>query len=184
MSPPSPHPLSPAAELAGSSGLERDALSRLYESHARRVLKLAQRMTRDRSDAEDIVQDVFVDLCRRRASAEPERAFPAGWLTVVVRNRALDLLRKKRAIAAARLGASSQPAPECLTPEKELLTAQVLQQLRLALDRLPEQQRKTLELGFLEVLSQAEIAARCATPLGTVKARCRAAQARLGQLLK
>ncbi len=141
-------------------------------------------MTRDRLDAEDVVQDVFVKLCQRRNPGKHAPVFPAGWLSALVRNKALDLLRQKKSIAGASLRASREAAPEYRTPEKELLAAQAQQLLRQALARLPAQQRHTLELACLEGLSQAEIAARCTTPLGTVKARCRAAQSRLGQLLK
>ena len=164
------------------SGLERDFLSRLYALHAQRILRFARQIMHDRSDAEDVVQDVFAGFCRDGAPLG--RTFPFGWLMVVVRNRALDVLRRKTALAAATRGAASQPAHPVATPENELLEAQLLLRIRGALDRLPEQERRTLELAWFEELSHAQIADQCATPLGTVKSRCRAGQSRLRRLVK
>lgn len=151
------------------------ALGEFYDLHAGLVNGLALRILRDRADAEDTVQEVFVQVWQQAARFDPSRGTPQAWLCTMTRTRALDRLRRR---------ASRREEPELAqvgsteAPRKEYSLA-----VRSALDALPADQRQPLELAYYEGLTQSEIAERLAQPLGTVKTRIRTAMIRLRGVL-
>jgi RNA polymerase sigma-70 factor (ECF subfamily) len=146
----------------------------LYDRYATLVYSLALRIVRNTSDAEDVTQEAFAQVWTHASRFDPARGALPAWLTVIARSRALDRLRRASAGTA-----SSGPDPLAAipdpTPSVELMAASAEQVVaaREALAALPADQRAALELAYYEGLTQAEIAARTSTPLGTVKTRIR-----------
>lgn len=160
-----------AAVLDRMARGDATALAELYDRHAGLVLGLALRIVRDRADAEDVVQEVFVQAWRTAGRYERRRGSPEAWLSVMARTRALDRLRRR----AARREEPDDAAPaDTATPPLDEQLA-----IRDALQALSADQRQALELAFYEGLTHSEIAARLDQPLGTVKTRIRTAMMRL-----
>lgn len=153
---------------------DHEALSLFYDRYAAMVNGLALRILRRSADAEDVVQEVFVQAWRQAARFDPLRGTPEAWLFNMTRSRALDRLR--RGGLAAVVPASPREGREAPPIEAGLA-------VRGALEGLPAEQRVPLELAYYEGLSQTEIAERLGQPLGTVKSRIRAAMTRLRAVL-
>jgi RNA polymerase sigma-70 factor (ECF subfamily) len=154
---------------------DQQALGALYDKYAGLVNALALRVLRDASDAEDIVQEGFVQAWRQAARFDPARGTPEAWLCTMTRSRALDRLRRR---TARREEPGEQAPPAVATPRNEEALA-----VRKALDGLSDVQRRALELAYYEGLTQTEIAAKLGEPLGTVKTRIRTAMLRLREAL-
>ena len=152
-----------------------EALSLFYDRYAAMVNGLALRILRRPADAEDVVQEVFVQAWRQAARFDPLRGTPEAWLFNMTRSRALDRLR--RGGLATVLPASPREGGGEAPPIEARLA------VRGALEVLPAEQRVPLELAYYEGLSQTEIADRLGQPLGTVKSRIRAAMTRLRAVL-
>jgi RNA polymerase sigma-70 factor (ECF subfamily) len=154
---------------------DHHALGEVYDRFAGLVNGLALRILRDRTDAEDVVQEVFVQVWRQAGRFDPSRGSPEAWICTMARTRALDRLRRR----ASRREEPSEKAPgESEPPRTEEALA-----VRKALDSLSPDQRNALELAYYEGLTQTEIAARLNEPLGTIKTRIRTAMIRLRDVL-
>jgi RNA polymerase sigma-70 factor (ECF subfamily) len=153
----------------------QDALGEFYDRYASLVNGLALRILRDPSDAEDVVQEVFVQAWRQADRFDPARGTPEAWLCTLARTRALDKLRRR----VSRREAPAEAAPgTTATPRNVEVLA-----VRKALEELSANQRKALELAYYEGLTQSEIAERLGEPLGTIKTRIRTAMMRLREAL-
>jgi RNA polymerase sigma-70 factor (ECF subfamily) len=162
-----------------------DAAAALYDRFAPVVLALARRILGDRSDAEDVAQEVFAQVWRTASRFDRERGSVAGWLVVMTRTRAIDLLRAKRARAEASAAGTKAPVESSdPLPSDVVLAAEQGEIVRRALGTLPAQQQAVLELAYFEGLTQSEIAARLSEPLGTVKTRMRTALIALREKLR
>jgi RNA polymerase sigma-70 factor, ECF subfamily len=145
---------------------DRDQFVRLYDEYSGLIYGVALRILRNAAAAQDIVQDVFLQLWRNPSSFDPERGRLAPWLAVVTRHKAVDSLRKMKFETPAPEQPSAQPStsnqrcPEAVTA-------------RRLMDQLPPEQRQVLELAYLDGMTHAEIARRLGQPLGTVKSRIR-----------
>jgi RNA polymerase sigma-70 factor (ECF subfamily) len=166
-----------------ASGDER-ALAELYDLFGRAAYALALRIVRDATQAEDVVQEAFLDLWRGAARFDPARSRPASFLLTFVHRRAVDLVRREEARPqrggdvediAARPGKDDVPA--------SLVAREQGESVRRALAGLPPPQRQVLELAYFNGLSQSEIAEHLGEPLGTVKSRTHVALSRLRELL-
>ena len=160
----------------------RQALRALYDACSGKIMAVALRLLGDRSEAEDVVQETFLEVWRRAAEYDPARATAETWAVVIGRSRALDRLRSRsaaaRAVSAQALEpTSADPAPESAEGHEERA------RVRGALSALPPEQREALELACFEGLTQSEIAARTGQPLGTVKTRVRLAMEKIGAAL-
>ncbi len=155
---------------------EEAALAELYDRLSGLVNALALRILRDPTEAEDVVQEVFVQAWRQADRFDPSRGRPEAWICTITRTRALDRLRRR----VARREDPEQEAPEALhaAGTEESLA------VRRALAGLTERERAALELAYYEGLTQTEIAARLGEPLGTVKTRIRTAMLRLRRALE
>lgn len=150
------------------------ALAAIYDRYAGFAYGLALRILRDRLEAEDAVQEAFVQLWRQADRYQPSRGSPAAWLCTIVRTRALDRVRRR---------ASRREQPEPPAVAGDVTDAAAVLTVRKALQALSEDQRRALELAYYEGLTQSEIAHRLGEPLGTVKTRIRAAMMRLREEL-
>lgn len=170
-----------AAALGAAAGGE--ALRTLYRSCAGKVMAVALRILRDRGEAEDVVQETFLELWRRGAEYDARRASPSTWAVVIARSRAIDRLRA-RASAARAAEAPGDEAEAAAPPAAEAVERREERERVLrAIAELPPEQREAVELAFYDGLSHREIAGRIGQPLGTVKTRVRAAMEKLGARL-
>ena len=161
------------------------ALRTLYDQHARAVFSLAVRILRSQQDAEDLVQEVFVQAWRRAIRYDPDRGTVAAWLLVQTRSRAIDQLRSRRArpVGTDAEGVLAQQREPSAGADVEVVRLEQADALRRALDGLPHPQRAALELAYYEGLTHVEIAAQLEEPLGTVKTRIRQGLLRLRDAL-
>ena len=156
------------------------AFGELYDRHAARLFALCRRMLPTSGDAEEVLQDAFLQVWRQASRFDPSRASVIAWLIVVTRSRALDRLRAARSSIthSGEHGMPEQPARE-RGPEDGVLEQERASHMRHQVDLLPAASRLPLELAFYEGLTHTEIAAALCQPLGTVKTRIRQALLKL-----
>jgi RNA polymerase sigma-70 factor (ECF subfamily) len=150
---------------------DEQAMAALYDRYSRIVYSVALRVLRDAASAEDILQEIFMQLWRNPAGFVATRGSLGGWLAVVTRNRSIDSLRRKKPteqVEEIQLAAPGNLADES---ERNLM----VERARTGIAQLPTEQRKTLEMAFFDGLTHAEIAEMTGDPLGTVKTRIRSA---------
>lgn len=170
---------------------EDAALGELYDRYGKTLYALALAIVREPADAEEVVVDAFGQAWRQADAFDPLRGSVGAWLATIARSRALDTVRARgrRARAherAAQLSDEGLATPVAALGPDPARSAERGEARRLvaeALAGLPEPQRVAIELAYFEGLSQSEIAARLAEPLGTVKTRMRAGMERLRGLL-
>jgi RNA polymerase sigma-70 factor, ECF subfamily len=161
-----------------------DALRELYDIHARAVYSLAVRILRSQSDAEDIVQEVFVQAWRQATRYDASRGTVAGWLLMQAKSRSIDRLRARRARPEQSEEARvSEPVDASDAADIQIVRGEQAARVRQALDELPALQKTALELAYYEGLTHVEIAEQLEQPLGTVKTRIRQGLLKLRQAL-
>ncbi len=163
---------------------DEDALVTLYDRYGRLVYSLAYQVLQDHQLAEEVTQDVFTRVWQAAASFDPTKSRFTTWLTSITRNRAIDILRRRRVRGLtgpgeAELNTAITRADERLSPEYHLEALAV----REALRQLPPDQRQVVELAYFNGMTQREIAEHLSIPLGTVKTRMRLAMMKLRHLL-
>lgn len=161
------------------------ALDELYERYGRLAFALAYRIVHSPETAEDVVQDAFLTVWRRADRFQPERGLVRAWLLTLVRNRAIDVLRAldSRPKVVATLDDVGSLAALTDDPSDVALRNADAARVRQAMQSLPPEQRKAVELAFFAGLSYPEVAERTGAPLGTVKSRMRLAMERLRHTL-
>jgi RNA polymerase sigma-70 factor (ECF subfamily) len=179
-----PRPIDGDAELLGRIARgDRAALAALYEALGGQALAVALRVLASRSDAEEVLQDAFVEVWTRAKTYDPDRGGARAWVLAITRNRAIDRLRRRGAVSRLVSGAANEPTATGTTPLELVEQRQAREKIQAALRELTPEQRQVLELGYFEGLSQSEIATRLKEPLGTVKTRVRAALQKLATLV-
>jgi RNA polymerase sigma-70 factor (ECF subfamily) len=172
------------AALARMAGGDRDAVAELYDRHSRPVFSLALRILQDRTEAEDVVQDVFTQAWAQAARYDISRGAVSAWLLNMARSRAIDRLRSRRARPEmSERSAALNMADDAVPLDMQLVSSERAAQLKRALQELPLLNRIAIELAYYEGLTHAEIAERLEQPLGTVKTRIRQAVIRLRESL-
>lgn len=165
---------------------DRDAYRDFFDAHAAMVLGVLVRMLRDRAEAEEALQEAFLQLWQQADRYRPERASPRGWLLMIARSRALDRIRSHRSrrqreqevgSESLRLG-SAEPQPN-----EALESAELRDQVGGALATLPPEQRRCIEMAFFGGLTHRQIAQDLEQPLGTVKSRILMGMNKLRQTL-
>jgi RNA polymerase sigma-70 factor, ECF subfamily len=173
--------LSDEALLALASRADHDALGELYDRYGRVAYGLALRIVRDRSLAEDAVQEAFLAVWRSAGSFLAEHGKPSTWILTLVHRRAVDLVRREERRRGEPLDEVAQPTGEA-TDEEAWLRAQ-RQVVQEALRKLPSDQREAIELAYYGGFTQSELAERLGQPLGTIKSRMFTGLRRLRELL-
>jgi RNA polymerase sigma factor (sigma-70 family) len=159
------------------------ALAELYDRHGRVAFGLAFRVVRDRSLAEDAVQEAFLSLWRTAERFAAERSKASTWILTLVHRRSVDLVRREQRrrsdpLEEQDLGSTSEEATEeaaWISLERARITE--------ALGTLPDKQRETIELAYFDGFTQSELAERLGEPLGTIKSRMFNGLARLRDTL-
>ncbi len=174
------------SQLLARAGLgDRSAFASLYERSSSHLFAVVLRIQRDRAQAEDLLQEIYVSVWKAAASFDAARSQPLTWLTHIARNRAIDSLRR----------AKTQPHTESLSvaddddrpdPQDALASAEPgpldllgqasdKRQLSQCMEHLSPPQRQSVALAFFDGLSHAEVAEQLREPLGTVKSWVRRA---------
>ncbi len=161
---------------------DREAFAALFDRHAPVVLGLLVRILGSRPESEEVLQEVFLQAWRQSDRYDPARSTPRGWLLVLARSRALDLVRSRE--SRKRREAVTSVAPEIAPVGTDGLEERERQeQVSSALGLLPSEQRRCIELAFFEGLTHTQIASRLDAPLGTVKSRIHLGMSKLRQVL-
>jgi RNA polymerase sigma-70 factor (ECF subfamily) len=166
--------------VAGDEG----ALAALYDRYSGMLFAMLVRTLRDPQAAEEILQDLFLQLWRGAARFDATRGSLPAWLMVIGRNRALSRLRTRehREIPEDIEAFPANAVPSSVNLEDDAERSLLMEKLRSAMATLPAEQREAVELAYFEGMTQTEIAARTGSPLGTVKSRVRSAMQSLKQV--
>lgn len=163
---------------------DRAAFSQLYDRFSTLVFSLAMRMLKVRSDAEDLLQEVFVQVWRQAQSYSAERGSPEAWIINIARSRAIDKIRSIRRMERSFVLTDDPARAESSeNVESSVADSEARMTMGSALANLPEAQRRVLEMAYFDGLTQTEIATRLAEPLGTVKTRMRSGIQKLREIL-
>ncbi len=158
------------AALARVAGGDRAALQIVYRDTSAKLFGVCLRILNDRSEAEDVLQEVYLTVWRKAASFDPARASPITWLVAIARNRSIDRLRAtaggRRMDPIDAAGEVQDPAPAAV----ELVeAAQQSSRLSLCLEQLESRQSIAIRAAFLDGNTYEELADRMKVPLGTMK---------------
>ena len=148
---------------------DQQALSELYDRYSGVVYGVALRILQDTGAAEDLLQDIFLQLWRRPDAFDSSRGSLGAWLAVIARNRSIDRLRQRRPesdIEGCVIASGTDLRDET---ERSL----VIEKVRVVMNEMSPDQRTAMELAFFEGLTHTEIAERTGEPLGTIKTRIR-----------
>jgi RNA polymerase sigma-70 factor (ECF subfamily) len=179
--------LSDAALMERLVRREAGALEQLYDRHSRAVFSLVLRISQQAALAEEIVQDVFLQLWRNAHQYQAGRGALGPWLLTLARNRALDHLRLKREKQRRREDALEVVEPRDMRepdPESAVDQQRQAERVRSVMGLLPASQRRAIELAFFDGMTHGEIATAMSQPLGTVKSWIRNGLAHLREKLK
>jgi RNA polymerase sigma-70 factor (ECF subfamily) len=168
---------------AVARGDER-AFASVYGRYSAILFGLLVRILHDRQEAEDVLQEVFLQVWQRASSFDASRGRPFTWLVTLARSRGIDRLRSLGSRERAALASAAESPEEASDAEDEAVRSERGGVVRSALAEIPEEQRRALLLAYFEGLSQTEIAARLGQPLGTVKTRMRSGMMRLRERLR
>jgi RNA polymerase sigma-70 factor (ECF subfamily) len=157
------------------------ALAEAYDAHAPAVYGLVLHITNDQGVAEDIAQEVFIELWRRPERFDPKRSRLRGWLCMIARRRAIDWLRRRRTQEQYQHLAES----EVISPyvEDEVLTSIAHKEVRRAVNDLPPPHRQAILLAYYHGLTYREVGVALGIPEGTAKYRLSSALRRIGEQL-
>lgn len=160
------------------------AFAQLYQRTSARLFGLCLRMLRDRAEAEEVLQEVYVTVWRRAAGYDSALASAITWLVTLTRNKAIDRLRQQRARPA-----SAPIDLESLTdagagPSSHAESSQQYLRLQRCLERLEAIDRRSIREAFFSGATYKELAERCRVPLGTLKSRIRRALLQLRTCLE
>ncbi len=159
------------------------ALASIYDRYSSILLGLLLRILHSRAEAEDVLQEVFVQVWRRADSFDESRGRGFTWLVTLARSRAIDRLRALDSRSRAATASAAEASEIVSDASLDAFRAEQREIVRAALAEIPEEQRRALLLAYFEGLTQSEIAARLGQPLGTVKTRMRSGLGKLRDLL-
>jgi RNA polymerase sigma-70 factor (ECF subfamily) len=153
---------------------DEEAFGQLYDLVAPRVYGLIRRVLRDPAQAEEVAQEVLVEVWRSAAQFDPERGSPTTWVFTIAHRRAVDRVRSEQAAAdrTIRVGAASVDTPFDSVAD-EVATRLERQQVRRCLDDLTELQRQAVTLAYYQGHTYPQVSELLGAPLGTVKTRMR-----------
>lgn len=158
-----------AALVSAVRAGDEHAMAQLYDRYSPVVYSVALRVLADTGAAEDVLQEVFLQLWRNPTAFDSSRGSLGAWLAVITRNRAIDTLRKRK----PETDAEDVTLAIDVDLESETERRRLLEKVRRVVNGLAPEQRKALEMAFFEGLTHTEIATKTGEPLGTIKTRIR-----------
>jgi len=162
---------------------DRIAFEELYRRTAAKLFGISLRLLRDRDDAEEVLQEIYVTIWRRAASFDASRAGAMTWLVALSRNKAIDRLRQHRRAALAGVG-WGDTLDEAAAPTVDPDRTEDYRRLQRCLDELDPQHQRSLREAFFSGATYSELAARCKVPLGTMKSWIRRSLIQLRKCLE
>ncbi len=163
------------------------ALGQLYDRYRLILFGVLIRILNNREEAEDVLQEVFLQVWRRAADFDANRGKPFTWLITLARSRGIDRLRalasRDRVVTTITGAGASEAAEEVSDAAMDAIRSEQRGVVNSALSQLPEEQKRPLMLAYFEGLTQSEIATQLGAPLGTVKTRMRSGMMKLRELL-
>jgi RNA polymerase sigma-70 factor, ECF subfamily len=150
---------------------DQSAMAEVFDKYGRAVYSVALRILKDSGHAEDVMQEIFFQVWRNSESFVQGRGSLGAWLVVVARNRAIDMLRRRKPTDSVEDVVLAAPFNLAADAEHN----SVMEKIHKVLQDLPTEQQRSMELAFFEGLSHSEIAEKTGDPLGTVKTRIRLA---------
>jgi RNA polymerase sigma-70 factor, ECF subfamily len=150
---------------------DQSSMAALYNRYSPIVYATALRILGDTAAAEDVVQEIFMQLWRNPAAFDASRGNLAAWLGVIARHKAIDVLRKRK----PQTNFEDVVIASSYDLHKEAVRNSVVEKVRAALAEMFPEQRRCMEMAFFEGLTHSEIAAKTGEPLGTIKTRIRSA---------
>ena len=168
---------------------DQQAFSQLYDHSSTLLYTLAFRILGSREEADDLLQDVYLEVWRKVARYDIGRGTPIAWLITLTRSRAIDRLRAraargKNATTPLDNSVSSRMADRGPSPFETQADQELRMTVGTAMTSLPAAQQQAIELAYYEGLSHNEIAARLNQPLGTVKTRIKLGMSKLRESLR
>jgi RNA polymerase sigma-70 factor (ECF subfamily) len=162
--------------MLGIQSGDADALSQLYDRYNGIVKALILRIIHNETEADDLLQEVFMEIWNQAKNFSPEKGKPLGWMVTLTRRRAIDALRKRQAYARAEERFQAEPEQQPLAwvqnvTEDEIRAGDTRVLMAKVINSLPQAQQEVIELAFFQGMSQREIASNTNIPLGTVKTR-------------
>ena len=162
--------------MLGIQSGDADALSQLYDRYSGIMKALILRIIHNETEADDLLQEVFMEIWNQAKNFSAEKGKPLGWMVTLTRRRAIDALRKKQAYARAEERLQAQPEQQPLAwvqnaTENDIEAGDTRVLMAKVINSIPEAQQQVIELAFFQGMSQREIASHTNIPLGTVKTR-------------
>ena len=155
------------------------SMAALYDRYSPIVYAAALRILGDTAAAEDVLQEIFMQLWRNPAAFDASRGNLAAWLGVIARHRAIDVLRKRR----PQTDLDDVVIASSYDLRKEAERNAIVEKVRSAMAEMFPEQRRCMEMAYFEGLTHSEIAAKTGEPLGTIKTRIRSALIQLRKRL-
>jgi RNA polymerase sigma-70 factor (ECF subfamily) len=168
-----------AAAIARVAGGDRAALKLVYDATSAKLFGILIRILSDRSEAEDVLQDVYLTVWQKADAFDAARASPMTWLIAIARNRAIDRLRSSAARRAEPIEAAGEVADPGASAVDWLQSEQERGRLELCLAELEAHQSAAIRAAFIDGLTYETLAARAGVPLGTMKSWIRRALIKL-----
>jgi RNA polymerase sigma-70 factor (ECF subfamily) len=167
----------------------QQALKELYSRYSRSLRALIGSVVHEESEADDVLQESFLQIWREAHHYSPKAGKPLGWVITIARRRAIDRVRRRDSYRRAKQRFEDEVKPQAQTPrlggtEAEVLQSDLRRFLGRQMESLPPVQREAVELAYFRGLSQREIAATTNTPLGTVKTRLQLGLRKLTQCMR
>jgi RNA polymerase sigma-70 factor (ECF subfamily) len=159
------------------------SLAQLYDRYRLILFGLLMRILNNRQEAEDVLQEVFLQVWRRAADFDENRGRPFTWLVTLTRSRGIDRLRTLAARERVAAAGAKEVSEEFSDAASDAFRSEQRGLVNKALAQLPDEQKRPLMLAYFDGLTQSEIATRLDTPLGTVKTRMRSGMMKLRELL-
>jgi RNA polymerase sigma-70 factor (ECF subfamily) len=172
-----------AGLIARSAIGDRAAFAQLYEATRSKLFAVSLRIVRERALAEEVLQDSFVSIWNHAAGYAQAKSAPTTWMTAIVRNRSLDVVRRTRETPDVDDVLAANLVDESAAPMREAVDRAEAHSLHQCLEELEAEQRQSIALAFFHGLTHSELAAHLRRPLGTVKTHVRRGLLKLRECL-
>jgi RNA polymerase sigma-70 factor (ECF subfamily) len=169
--------------LKAIAARDEAALGQLYDRYRLILFGVLMRILNSREEAEDVLQEVFLQVWRRAADFDENRGRPFTWLVTLARSRGIDRLRSLASRERVAIAGANEASDETSDAATDAIRSEQRGVVNSALSQLPEEQKQPLMLAYFDGLTQSEIAMQLGAPLGTVKTRMRSGMMKLRELL-